>query len=198
MVEKVHVSHLLYLIGQPGSGKSTLCEALTAPLSPSSVEERPFPHIVWPGGVVELGARRPKFSGTDALSMSVQPKVLAWLEEEAPGLVLGEGDRLANGKFFAAVLTLGWSLQLVRLAVSSPVAEQRRYERSQVLGKAQSAAWVAGRITKARHLAADWADYVVTLDADYPPDRVLSELMDLHDPVVTALRRYHARRRGEA
>lgn len=179
---------LVYLLGQPGSGKSTLVENLTAGLEPLAIESRPFAHIVWPGGVAELGARRPAFSGTDALSMSVQPKVLAWLEEEAPAHVFGEGDRLGNSKFFTAVLGLGWNLTLIRLAVSASVAAARRAQRAHELGTAlQSDAWLQGRLTKNRNLVEAWDDRILELDGDQPPGRVLAKLEALGLPLVTLL-----------
>lgn len=181
--------HLLYVIGQPGSGKSTLLAALTAGLEPLSVESKPFAHIVWGPGVVELGARREAFSGTDALSMSVQPKVLAWFEQEAPAYVIGEGDRLANGKFFSGVLGLGWGLELAVLRCSAAVAEHRRAGRAAALGtKPQNPQWLAGRISKTRTLLRDWAPHLIELEADGPPDTVLTQLITAGNPVVDRLR----------
>lgn len=180
--------HLLYLIGQPGSGKSTLAAGLVEGLEPLSVETRPFAHTIWPGGVAELGARREAFSGTDALSMSVQPKVVEWLEFEAPDLILGEGDRLANGKFFTSARAAGWNLLIVRLAVSSSIAAARRAERATALGVApQSPSWLQGRITKAARLAEEWDEFVFELDADAPPAHLLAQLVGSGHPVAQVL-----------
>jgi hypothetical protein len=181
--------HLLYLIGQPGSGKSTVCDWMTESLEFEQLDQ-PFAHRVWQGTprvpVVELGARRERFSGTDALSMSVQPKVVDYLAAEKPELVLAEGDRLANSKFFTAVLGLGYQLWLVRLLVSAAVAERRRYDRVLALGgKPQNTSWVQGRVTKNRRLAEEWDP--LEIDADRPVIAVLHDLRALGCPVTDAL-----------
>jgi predicted ABC-type transport system involved in lysophospholipase L1 biosynthesis ATPase subunit len=184
------VADLLYLIGQPGSGKSTLAAALTDGLD--WIEStHPFAHraCLAPGGtVVELGARREKFSGTDALSMNVQPKVVEWLGSSAPGLVLGEGDRLANDKFFKKAMGLGWNVRLAYLAVPSAVAEERRLARAAALGAdPQGPVWVKGRVTKNRRLAETWASFMYRLDANQPTVKILADLIRTGDPVVSAL-----------
>lgn len=181
--------HLLYLTGQPGSGKSTLVQHLTAGLALSGYAQ-PFQRIEYePSGVVELGGRRAGFSGTDVLSLSVQPRVVSWLTEARPGLVLAEGDRLANGKFFAAVLDIGYDLAIARLVVSANVASSRRQSRAIALGSnLQAPSWIAGRVTKNRRIADEWGARVLDLDADQSPERVLAELESAGNPVVTALR----------
>lgn len=182
--------HLLYLIGQPGSGKSTLVQALTAGLGLDGYAQ-PFQRIEYhtTPRVVELGGRRSGFSGTDVLSLSVQPRVVSWLTETRPSLVLAEGDRLANSKFFAAAVEIGYDLQIVRLVVSANVASSRRQARAIALGsKLQQPSWVAGRVTKARRLADEWGGRVLDLDADQPRDRVLAALKSAGNPVVAALR----------
>lgn len=179
---------MLYLIGRPGSGKSTLCSNLTDGLEPLSVESKPFAHTVWPGGVVELGLHRGSFSGTDALSMSVQPKVVAWLAEEAPAMILGEGDRLANSKFFNAVREAGYTLCIGRLIVSASVADERCRRRAENLGsEPQNAGWLAGRVTKAARLADEWDPLVLELDADQPSGRVFEQLLAAKHPLVELL-----------
>jgi hypothetical protein len=179
--------HLLYLIGQPGSGKSSLVTALTDGLRPQPLPQ-PFARLLW-GPVVELGARRDAFAGTDALGMSVQPRVVSWLQEPESPLVLGEGDRLGNGKFFTSVLDAGWGLRIAWLAVSARLAERRRADRAAALGsRPQNPAWLKGRISKVARLAAEWEPYVVRLEADASPDRVLAELVACGDPVAAALR----------
>lgn len=179
---------LLYLIGQPGSGKSTLVAGLTAGV-PSAPVEKPFAHIVWGSGpaVIELGARRESFAGTDALGMSVQPRVVEWLAGTPHEFVLAEGDRLANGKFFTAVAGLGWEVTVARLAVSEAAAAQRRAARAAALGiEPQSPLWLRGRVTKVRNLAREWA--TIDLDADQPAAGVLTELLTYEHPVVEVLR----------
>ncbi len=136
-----------------------------------------------------LGRKRPGFGGTDALSMSVQPAVLAWLAAARPPYVLAEGDRLGNAKFFAAVLELGYEVRVIRLTVSQVLAAHRRATRASELGvTAQSDAWLKGRITKVANLVAGLGDLVAEVDADGRPEYVLTEVLRLQDPVVTVLR----------
>lgn len=179
---------LLYIVGQPGSGKSTLLAALTEGLEPLSVEARPFAHIVWPPGIVELGARRDQFSGTDALSMSVQPKVVQWLRDEQPPAVIGEGDRLANNKFFRAVMEAGYALTIARLAVSEQVVRARREARAAALRvPVQNEQWLRGRRSKVSNIVDAWPNLVVDLDADQPPAAVAAELA-YHSRLAALLR----------
>lgn len=183
--------HLLYLLGQPGSGKSTLAALLTDGI-PRAEEAKPYAHRVYMTAlppVVELGARREAFSGTDALSMSVQPRVLEHLSQHAEiQLVLGEGDRLANNKFLTQLREDGWNITLAYLRVSAALADHRRAVRAHELGTApQSPSWVAGRVTKARNLREAWRRHVVELDADRPAVDVLAELRAVGHPVVAAL-----------
>lgn len=188
MCESSPVPDLLYLIGQPGAGKSSLAAALTDGIDWDE-EERPFAHrIARLHGIVELGAHRDSFSGTDALPMNVQPKVVEWLRDEGPHLVLGEGDRLANDKFFAAAVALGWNVRLAYLSVPASVAEDRRLARAAALGSdPQNPSWVQGRITKSRRLADTWGSHLYRLNATRPVDEILAELRSYGDPVVSTL-----------
>jgi energy-coupling factor transporter ATP-binding protein EcfA2 len=179
--------NLLYLIGQPGSGKSTLADAILSGLS--FVEhDRPFAHRLYPdAALVELGAHRDSFSGTDALPMNVQPKVVDWLARKRIPYVLGEGDRLANRKFLDAAVAAGWRVNVAYLSVGADVAEKRRLARASSLGVApQDASWVKGRVTKARNLARGWPD-VYMLNAERAPVELLADLLRYGDPVVTTV-----------
>lgn len=178
--------NLTYLIGEPGAGKSSLFAALTEGV-PYYARKRPFAMTVWgEHEVVELGEKRIGFPGTDTLSMSVQPRVIEWLEFEQAPLVMGEGDRLATDSFFTNAAALGYEVTVVLLSVPEAVAEERRAARATALGaKPQNAAWAAGRRTKVRRLAESWAS--VTLDGSRPIAEVASEAMKL--PVFSSLRK---------
>ena len=138
------MKELLYVIGVPGAGKTTLIDALLDGV-PYELCSKPFEHRQYPGGVVLGGLR-----GTDTLGMSVQPLVLQWLDKTPAEVVLGEGDRLGNGSFFRAVQTLGWTLCIYHLDTPEHLAVQRRVER----GSNQDPVWMKGRRTKVRELAA--------------------------------------------
>jgi P-loop Nucleotide Kinase3 len=145
------VKHFLYVIGEPGSGKSTLTAALTADTVAVPLTE-PFAMLAYNTQpvVVELGRRRQSFPGTDALALNVQPKVLRWLEDTTITHVLAEGDRLANGRFFQWLIEHGWNLRVARLRVSPSTARARREERE----SRQDDSWVESRRTKVDNLGA--------------------------------------------
>jgi hypothetical protein len=143
--------HALYIIGEPGIGKSTLVEAMTAGL-PYEEATQPFAFRRYDCGVTELGRRRVGFSGTDALAMDVQPKVLQYLEAVRPRYVLGEGDRLANAGFFGRLRELGYQTDILYL-----FGAHLAYERRAARGSSQNPSWVQGRRTKADALAASHA-----------------------------------------
>ena len=177
---------LLYFLGSPGAGKSTLVKALKSGHNLWGLS-RPFAHTYIECGdrnVVELGRDREAFSGTDALSMSVLPKVLAQCQMEPWELLLGEGDRLATSKFFGPMRSYGYRVQVVYLDPPSDTLQAWRDRRAGEIGKAQDPTWVSGRSTKHQRLASDENAYVIT-DVDLE-DR-LAALRELGNPVVEAL-----------
>lgn len=142
--------HLIYIIGEPGSGKSTLMATLLH--GQGTEQSKPFAFIQYPGGI-ELGARREKFSGTDALPMNVQPTVVEWMKDQPDETILiGEGDRLANDGFFLAAKEMGYDLMLYHLWVPPNIGEARRQAR----GSNQNKSWIGGRITKVKNLVKKW------------------------------------------
>lgn len=143
---------LLYVFGEPGAGKSSLMAHLTRRCRAQDVDH-PFAHR-WYGeaGIYELGPRRKGgYPGTDGLSMSVQPRVVDWLDAVNPEKVIGEGDRLANGSFFEAARDMGYALRLVHLKGAAEARIQR-----QLRGSEQNEAWIDGRRAKCYNLAKEW------------------------------------------
>lgn len=128
----------LYLIGPPGSGKSTLMQRLLAPWEAGPAERltkrEMFGHALWDGDGCRglyLGVLREQFPGTDGLSMSVNPQAVLWLEEGgATGLdlILGEGTRLGNRKFLAA-LAERTTMTLIHLTADLDVLRERTLSR---------------------------------------------------------------------
>lgn len=159
---------LVYLIGQPGAGKTTVADCMTETFARVDIDQ-PLPHRAWlnPDGTfafVSLGRHREGFGGTDTLAMNVQPKVVDWLTSPiAPRVVFGEGDRLGNLKFHDAMKAAGWDVTMVYLDTPDGEASVRRRDR----GSNQDPTWVKGRISKARTLA-DVTD-AIRLDGLDPP-----------------------------
>ena len=115
--------------------------------------EQPVKYLRYRGGY-QIGGSRAAFPGTDALQLNAQPLVMDWLRS-LPGeaLVVAEGDRLANHKFFDFVETeLGWRLDILYFAVDRDVLHRRRAERELAVGAAQDPTWVLGRDTKHERL----------------------------------------------
>lgn len=170
---------LVYLIGAPGSGKTTLTAALFAGV-PAEVRREPFLHVVRPGGVEVGGPRDLKyardanlqgFGGTDALPMNVQPRVLPFLATGPWEVAFGEGDRLANERFFFAAVRANWRVEVILLDTPAAVCAARRLSR----GSTQNEAWLRGRATKVARLA-EWAR--VRLDGTRPPEVLVAAALE--------------------
>lgn len=168
---------LWYLIGIPGAGKSAALARALADVTARTYDQ-PIPYLRYPGGV-QLGRQRSRFAGTDALAMNIQPAVLDWLEACAYWLVIGEGDRLGNAAFFAAVQRLGWNLRVALLDTPPEVAAERRLQR----GSQQSEAWLKGRLTKIANLR-PFVDVVI--DGALPLIEVAAQLRA--EAAITQLR----------
>ena len=109
---------MIYLIGLPGSGKSTLMKAFMAKMKDQMLECSPSTEAIWTaerpidlldshvmGNIRVLGKYEEgeTFSGTDKLSMAVSPKAIEWVNTKPDEYVMAEGDRLNSLKFFDAV-----------------------------------------------------------------------------------------------
>lgn len=149
-----------YIVGAPGSGKSTLMAQflLGWEVSPYMrwTSREMFGHYLHHprhGHGAYLGHLRADYSGTDALSLSVAPQALLWLEAlPLLGLdwVWGEGTRLGHIGFLSA-LAARTDLKVVHLRVSPELAAERRAARS---GKKLSEQYCKIATTKADNVAA--------------------------------------------
>lgn len=170
----------IYLIGAPGSGKSTaLKRALEIRRWGDPVQKlAPIPHLDYGAGLIQLGrVRETGFSGTDALGMAINPRAIEFLESRPANIVLGEGDRLANSGFLSAADRTG-TLTLIWLDVPPEVARQRARERALRLGtKEQTESWWKGRYTKTARLAGGWPH--IRLDGTRDPETVALDLAEL-------------------
>lgn len=156
----------LYIIGEPGVGKSSLMARLTEGYNWLVFNYEPFAHIMYYRDLgeveralvptaIEFGAHHNDFPGTDRLSMAVQPKAIALasrLAESLPTtLLLGEGDRLATRSYLTALSDL-YALTVVELYAEPGIARVRASARSASL---QNESWAKGRRTKVARLG-DW------------------------------------------
>lgn len=154
---------LVYVIGNPGAGKSTAVRSALAHLGCTAGQSVEVPiahtrHQPSPSGLVvwEMGRQRAAFSGTDALAMNVQPKAIRWVEAlqepgaNAPDVLIGEGDRLATRGFLLSAP----DLTLVLVNVPIETAQARGIARAADIDRpAQQASWFRGRCTKVANLA---------------------------------------------
>lgn len=148
-----------YVIGGPGSGKSTLVKWLLegwaiGPYMRLTHREL-FGHYLELGekSGVYLGHLRPEYPGTDALSLSVAPQALLWLDSlPLLGLdwVVGEGTRLSHMGFLMA-LHQATDLTVIHLKVDPELAAQRRRDRG---GKQLSEQFCKVATSKADNVAA--------------------------------------------
>lgn len=147
---------MIYLVGQPGAGKSTLMRELTGPLIRVPCD-LPVAHdrlaILSTGAVIaaEIGKQRINFGGTDALASAIIDKAAPWLETKPYPVLLGEGARLGNLRFIDAAVRAGYAVTLG--LVDHDQAESWRLARSRELGRFQSESWVRGRRTSSVNLA---------------------------------------------
>jgi hypothetical protein len=175
----------LYVIGPPGSGKSTtLSAALSlAGLLPNASTDQPFAmtlHNTLEGTrpTWVLGRPGAVFAGTDALAMNVAPRVREWLLGASPAAVVAEGDRLAN----PSTLDVLWHTcpdgVLAVLDLPPALSWDRMVRRADALGRPpQSEAWWKGRVTKVANLASRYAPRAHHIDATGSPDEMAEALV---------------------
>lgn len=152
-------NRLVYLVGQPGAGKSQLMAKLTEglvrlPFEPPEVlvaHDLLVDKVTGAEVGAEIGKRRELFAGTDALPSSVIDKAIPWLSVAPYGLLLAEGARLANKRFLYAALNAGYQVTLALL--DHPDADTWRKRRAKAIGREQNPSWVKGRLSASRNLA---------------------------------------------
>lgn len=179
------MSKILFVVGEPGVGKSTLVAEAFAHCDRVELDHLaaggPMRELLWHGGELagcELGRRLGKhpegYPGTDTMSQTAIVGVDEWLRAGADGLgfVVLEGTRLMNKRFVTAALAGGHSLDLFYL-YGPEVARQRREER----GSNQNPQWLKGRQTAARNF------YQLVDRMRNTEDRVHTHVLAPHRPV---------------
>jgi len=170
---------VVYVIGLPGSGKTTMVERAVDLLAEHPVviiDRGTVPHVRLDYWLWHIGRPRADFGGTDTLSMSIQPRAIRWLDEirHECDVLVGEGDRLANAAFFAACP----ELTIVHLDVPLELARFRANVRAdQMKRPRQNESWWKGRATKVANLVR--THRVETFDGTLPSYLLAEELADV-------------------
>lgn len=161
-----------YLIGEPGSGKTSTANALSLNLADPSAPGGP--RLLFDGTakatylqnerIMLLGHYDGRlFGGTDTLSWTAAEPMKAFLlttpAEVGAKWIFGEGDRLANEGFFKWAKE-HFPFELIHLRVKPETAQARREAR----GTVQNPSWLKGRISKVERLARIFP--VKTIDGD--------------------------------
>lgn len=139
--------HIIAIGGEPGAGKSTLMKKLISHfgVEPKYKEFKLVPYLqkdkVYILGKYEEGE---VFSGTDRMSMAVQPEAIKFLSSiPKDSVVLYEGDRLFTASFLEHCIE-NYELDIVYLETDKTVRQERYKER----GSDQNEKWLQGRETK--------------------------------------------------
>ena len=153
------MSTVIAIVGVPGTGKSTLMKEFLEMAElydehweahkPVDLVEGQIQGDMFVMGKYEEGE---VFSGTDRLSMAVQPKAIEYLQSDPAKFVLFEGDRLTTVSFFQAVKQAGHTLHIIELTIPDELRKQRYIDR----GSDQSEQFIQSRFTKLKNIRSEF------------------------------------------
>jgi dephospho-CoA kinase len=133
--------------GEPGAGKSTLMKEIISKFNWIKVydEVKLVPYLQYDCNYI-LGKydEGETFSGTDRMSMAVQPEAVKFLASlHKDSVVLFEGDRLFTSSFLEHCVNI-YNTDIIYLETDKAVRQERYKER----GSNQNETWLQGRETK--------------------------------------------------
>lgn len=144
---------LIYLIGMPGCGKSTVMKTLMGRIGEFKTD-RPIDlldsHVHSNVRILGKYEEGETFSGTDRLSMAVSPKAVEYFSTNPDEIVVGEGDRLNNKKFFDVFED--------KVIIHLTVSDEERQRRYQERGSDQSDKFIQTVRTKCNNILEEYGD----------------------------------------
>lgn len=167
---------VLWVLGEPGVGKTTLVRELTKGLTFSFVEN---PKWTLAEGIALAGHYKGgTFDGADTVPYNGVEAAMKYWEDHllnTSDLTVLDGDRFSHDgarQFFSAKA----SVFAVLLSAQEELAASRRKER----GSNQSAAWIAGRKTKSARFFGGFPDSrALKVDASLPSSKIAELVRDL-------------------
>jgi broad-specificity NMP kinase len=147
---------LIYIIGVPGVGKTTLMKEIMNRYEgwkEERVTDLLDSHVA--GNVRVLGKYEEGevFAGTDKLSMAVAPKAIDWVRTKPNEKIIAEGDRL-NSKTFFKEVQQHLDLTIIHLTASDDERQRRFKER----GSDQSEKFLQTTKTKCENVLEEFGD----------------------------------------
>lgn len=153
---------IIFIIGEPGSGKTTLMRRLMNEVGGFEPHFKEYPLIDYhrSGNVYILGKYEDGelFAGTDRLSMACQPNAVQFLSElPEDSVVLIEGDRLGNRSFIEHCESK-YATMIVYLKTKPETRTLRFDER----GSEQTEQFLKSRETKLKNLRSNFNLMLIT------------------------------------
>lgn len=150
---------IVYVIGEPGSGKTTLMKRVMeeSKVTKDIHSNENFPLVPFHTNnknLIVLGkyAEGDVFGGTDKTSMAVQPQAIEFLKAIQKSSdnninITAEGDRLTTASFIEHIVE-EYDATIYYLRTTPDVRQVRYKER----GSNQNETWLNGRITKIQNI----------------------------------------------
>lgn len=169
--------------GEPGAGKTTLMNRIIklTGVEPKYGEYKLVPYLqkdnIYILGKYEEGE---VFSGTDRMSMAVQPEAIKFLASLPKySIILYEGDRLFTASFLEHCVN-HYDTKIVYLKTDKSVRQDRYKER----GSNQNETWLAGRETKVSNIM---TNFTLMFNTETFSNNTLNEQESVFEYVKTIL-----------